>query len=309
MLRHKIIGIGEILCDIFPEARCPGGAPMNFCYHINQLGHEGILLSAISEDKIGQELHDFLVSHGLSTEGIQTQSKYPSGQVLVDVSEPDNPKYEILESVAWDYLKLSKTYHKLMKSASAIYFGTLSQRNINSRVVIHQILDEAPPKCLRVFDVNLKQKFYTREIIEISFLKANMVKMSLPETYKIAKLLKFEGEHSPEKIGKWLASAYNIQKIGITLGEDGCLLIERTPGGMHFLTEKIPGRKVKVCDAVGCGDGFTAAWVYGVLENWELRKQGEFANWLGSLIATRQGSCFPYSPKMREIIQKLTMME
>ena len=305
MQKQTILGIGEILCDIFPDHHCPGGSPMNFCFHINQLGHDGIICSAVGEDEIGQELLDFFSTHGLSTEGIQIHPKYPTGQSIIDVSVPDDPKFEVLKDVAWDYLKLTKTLQKLMNQASAIYYDTLGQRNATSRAVIHQVLDEAPQKCLRVFDVNFKQRFYTRESVEFSLMKANIVKMSLTEAHGVAEMLGYSAYTTLEDLAKWLISAYDIRQVCVTRGGDGCFLLERTPGGMHYVKADMPGMKIDLLDTVGCGDGFTAALIFARLQEWELAKQGEFANWIGSVIASSKGGSAPHPEKVKKLVRKM----
>lgn len=278
---------------------------MNFCFQAKELGAEAILCSAIGEDELGQELQAFFGANGLSTEGLQVSSQYPTGQSIIDVSRPDDPRFQILEDVAWDYLKLTKTLQKLMSRASAIYFDTLGQRHSVSRQVIHQVLDEAPPRCLRVFDVNFKQHYYTRESVEFSLMKSNIVKMSLEEAFTMADLLNFGGSRTQENIARWVSSAYHVQQVCITRGSDGCLLLERSPGGSHFTTIDSPGRQVKVRDTVGCGDGFAAALVFARLQEWEPRKQADFANCIGSLIATRQGGTSPLPEKTKKIISEM----
>lgn len=309
MEKLTILGIGEILCDIFTDHRCPGGSPMNFCFQINELGHDGIICSAVGDDDIGRELRDFFSAHGLSTEGIQVSTKHPTGRSIIDVSDPENPQFEVIEEVAWDYLRLTKTFQKLMNRAAAIYFDTLGQRHAVSREVIHQILDEAPPSCLRVLDMNFKQHYYTRETVEFSLMKANLVKLSLEEAFGTAELLNFGGERTLENIGKWVCSAYNVQQVCITRGGDGCLLLERSPGGSHFMVADVPGRKIKVCDTVGCGDGFTAALVFAKLQGWDLMKQGDFANCIGSIIATKKGGTSPLSEKVKGCVREMVEAE
>ena len=305
MQTNTILGIGEILCDIFPDHRCPGGSPMNFCFHVNQLGDRGIICSAVGDDDIGRELLAFFTAHGLSTEGIQVSPKYPTGRSIIDVSVPDDPQFEVVRDVAWDYMRLTKPLQTLMGRAAAIYYDTLGQRSAVSREVIHQVLDEMPAKCLRVFDVNFKQKFYTRETVEFSLMKANIVKLSLSEIYGAAELLGYTADKSLDGLAKWLISAYNIQQVCVTRGGDGCFLLERSPGGMGFLRADIPGREITLLDTVGCGDGFTAALVFARLQGWELTRQGEFANWIGSVIASSKGGCAAYSEKVREAIRKM----
>lgn len=307
-MKHTILGIGEILCDIFTDHRCPGGSPMNACFHVNQLGYEGVICSGVGDDDVGQFLLDFFTAHGLSTEGIQINTKYPTGKSIIDVSVPDDPKFEVLLDAAWDHLKLTKPLQKLMERASAIYYDTLGQRSPVSRTTIHQVLDEAPPKCLRVLDMNFKQDFYTRETVEFSLMKANIVKLSLEEAYGTAKMLGYTAYETLEDLAKWLISAYNIQQVCVTRGADGCFLVERTPGGMHYVKADVPGRKIELLDTVGCGDGFTAALTFAKLQGWELARQGEFANWIGSIIASSKGGCAAYPEKVKEMVRKMAEM-
>lgn len=277
-----IVGIGELLWDCFGDSRRPGGAPANFAYHAQQLGANGVVCSRVGTDDAGDELLAHLREHGCDTRFVQRDSHQPTGLVTVDASRPDHPIYTIHENVAWDALALSDEMAKLFTSAEAVCFGTLAQRSITSRNTIEKAIALCN-NALIVYDVNLRPPWYSADVIRNSLQRANVVKLNAEEAAKLAELLSLEGKNA-EPIGYELVKSYHLDLVCITRGADGCLLI--TP---DEIVDQ-PGKSITVVDAVGAGDAFTAALVYGLLKKAPLRAIASFANQVGAMIATRAGA-------------------
>jgi fructokinase len=278
-----VIGLGELLWDVFPDSRRPGGAPANVAFQSQQLGCRGLVASCVGEDEPGGELRVNLVERGLDTSLVQRDADHPTGRVTVDVSDPHHPRYTIHEDVAWDFLQPDENLMSAAREASAICFGTLAQRSPVSRETIHAVLDAAGSDCLIVFDVNLRQQWYDRERIERSLRQADIVKLNHEEAAVLSEMFGF-GVQEHRTIAAALQDRFNVDLVCITRAEKGCLLVNRDG------IADVPGRKVEVVDAVGAGDAFTAALIVTQLEGWPLQSAAEFANHVGGLVATRRGA-------------------
>ncbi|MDO4575785.1 MAG: carbohydrate kinase [Planctomycetia bacterium] len=291
-----ILGLGELLWDCFAEERRPGGAPANVAFQANQLGFRGVVCSRVGDDPLGHELFAFLHSCGLTTEGVQRDPRYPTGTVTVDTTQSDAPEYVIHENVAWDFLEFTDVLGALAAEASAVCFGTLAQRNVVTAQTMRELLDAVRPGCLKVYDVNLRQHFYQRDVVERSFHQANVVKLNEGEVNVVSRLLGFSEEPpAPIAFARWVCETYRVEQVCVTRGDRGCLLV--TP---DEVVDEI-GKPVAVVDTVGSGDAFTAALIYGVLEGFPLEKQAHFANAVGGLVATRRGGM----PDLKEELDAL----
>ncbi len=290
-----VVGLGEVLWDCFAESRLPGGAPANVAFHACQLGCRGIVCSRVGQDPLGDELLAFLVGQGLETDWVQRDRVHPTGTVTVDTSRPDHPRFIIHENVAWDALDFDAATEMLMGRAAAVCFGTLAQRSPGSRQTIQRTIRAVRPDCLVVYDVNLRQHFYDRERLEASLRAAAIVKLNAEEVIEIDKLL---GLDSPdqERFARALQERYGVDTVCITRGDRGCLLV-----GPDRIVDD-PGTPVRVADAVGAGDAFTAALILARLRRWPLESQASFANAVGALVASRPGAM----PLLREEFTRLT---
>jgi fructokinase len=289
-----VIGLGELLWDCFADSRRPGGAPANVAFQANQLGCRGIVCSRVGHDLLGDELVAFLAQQGLLTDGIQHDAEHPTGTVTVDTSEPSHPTYVIHEQVAWDYLQLDDSWKTLMAQASAVCFGTLAQRSPVSRETIQQALAITGPECLVVYDVNLRQKWYERSWVEQSLAKSRVVKLNGDEVGVLGPLLECDGT-DPVRFARTLQDRFGVEAVCITRAENGCLLVE----GAEVVD--VPGIRIHLVDAVGAGDAFTAALIYGRLQGWPLSAQASFANQVGALVASHPGAM----PMLREAFAAL----
>lgn len=278
-----VVGLGELLWDCFPDFRRPGGAPANVAFQANQLGCRGIVCSRVGSDAAGDELIAFLEQQHLTTDFVQRDGKLPTGRVTVDTSTPGSPEYVIHEDVAWDALQFDAGTESLMQQAAAVCFGSLGQRDPRSRETIHHCLDAVGESCLKVFDVNLRQSFYSREILERSLQDADVVKLNGDEIGVLRELgVLPAGDHGC--VAAAFQDRFGITLACITRGAKGCLLVEGNDSA------DVPGGDVPVVDAVGAGDAFTAAMIFGRLHAWPLEQTAEFANAVGALVTTRSGA-------------------
>jgi fructokinase len=281
--RHIVIGLGELLWDLFPTGKQLGGAPANFAYITSLLGDEGIPASRLGHDSLGVEAIRRLAELALTTEFIQQDADHPTGTVKVEVDRTGQPRFEISESVAWDFLQWTPQWQKLAQHADAICFGSLAQRSEQSRFTIGRFLLTSRKSAVRVFDVNLRQAFYTTQVLAESMKLATIVKLNHEELPKIMRLLELENR-GEEDSARNLLSSHGLKLVCVTRGNNGSLLVSPNERSEH------PGFKVKVADTVGAGDAFTAALVHGYLRGTPLAQINETANRVGAWVASQPGA-------------------
>lgn len=253
MDKKRILGIGEIVWDCLPGKKALGGAPVNFAYHAQQLGADSYPVSAVGNDELGEETIEACRSFGLRTDYLQRNS-LPTSRVLVELDDKGVPTYRILENVAWDALKATPDIIELAGGADAVCWGSLAQRSEGSRKAVLQILDAVPAGAMKVFDINLRQHYYSKEVIEASLERATVLKLN-EEELPVVMALTSLGDI--DAIVKHYSLDYLIYTCGAkdseVYGRDGLLSHLDTP-------------KVKVVDTVGAGDSFTAAFVSSILQ-------------------------------------------
>jgi fructokinase len=282
-----IVGLGELLWDLFPSGKQLGGAPANFAYITSLLGDVGIPVSRVGSDEHGREARQRLAELGLRAIFIQEDRAHPTGTVNVVMNDGQmndgQHRFEIRENVAWDFLEFSEVEAQLAAMADAVCFGSLAQRSSKSRTTILRFLQATRPEAVRVFDVNLRQNFYSKEILEQSMKLATIVKLNHEELPKIMRL--FEIEMSTEQdAARKLVALYGVKLVCVTRGAAGSLLVSAEECCPH------PGFKVKVADTVGAGDAFTAALVHGYLRGMSLAEINEKANRVGAWVAGQSGA-------------------
>jgi fructokinase len=292
-----VVGLGEVLWDVFPDSSRPGGAPANVAFQAGQLGVRGVVCSRVGRDRLGEELVGFLAGQGLSTDWIQRDAEHPTGTVTVDLSEPSHPSYVIHENVAWDFLAAGPAWVELMGRAAAVCFGTLAQRNKASRWAIYEALDATRPECLVVYDVNLRQQWYSREAIEPSLRRAKLVKLNDDEALVLAELFGLS-TRQPQDLAQFFQQQFGVTACCITRGAKGCLLVS----GDEQVDQ--PGLPVQVVDTVGAGDAFTAALIVGRLRGWAAPVQAAFANRVGGLVASRAGAMPPLREEFGQLLEE-----
>ncbi|MFZ0300007.1 MAG: carbohydrate kinase, partial [Candidatus Sulfotelmatobacter sp.] len=271
MSKHNIIvGLGELLWDLLPAGAQLGGAPANFAYITSLLGDKGIPASRLGQDSLGADAIRRLRELNLPTEFIQKDADHPTGTVKVEVDRAGQPRFEIAESVAWDFLEWTPQWQKLAQQADAACFGSLAQRSEESRITIRKFLQATRKSAVRVFDVNLRQDFYSIEVLAESMKLATIVKLSHEELPRIMSLFDLEIREEEASARKLLS--HEVKLVCVTRGSSGSLLVSADERSEH------PGFKVKVADTVGAGDAFTAALVHGHLRGTSLAQINETAN-------------------------------
>jgi fructokinase len=280
----QIVGLGEILWDLFPAGPQLGGAPANFAYITTLLGNRGIVASRVGADDLGQKATERLARLGVSTAAIQTDPTHPTGVVRVEVDRAGQPRFEIAEGVAWDFLEWTPAWKELAGGADAVCFGSLAQRCAATSATIRGFLRATRPGTVRIFDVNLRQRFFSREILSESVGLADIVKLNHEELPRIMELLGFSPGDEVSSARR-LAAEHQLKMVCVTRGPCGSLLV----AGDHSVAEH-PGYTVKVADTVGSGDAFTAALVNEYLQGSPLDQMNETANRVGAWVASQVGA-------------------
>lgn len=290
---RPVIGLGEILWDCFPDERRPGGAPANFAFHAGQLDLQGVILSRVGTDELGDEFIQYLSKHGLSDQYVQRDPEHPTGQVRVEFVDGD-PQYTFVDDVAWDYLEFTPETAVLCSKAAAICFGTLAQRNRDSQAMIYNCLRAAPVDAWKIYDINLRPPFYSKETIESSLLLANALKLNEDEVTYLA-----ENFGLPTEIEPFAAEVqryFGLKAVCITLGGDGCLLARGAEQSRQ------PGIPIEIVDTVGAGDSFTAAVAHGLVHQKSVAEIAAFANQVAALVASSAGAM----PDLKAEIAKIS---
>jgi fructokinase len=299
--KQTVVGLGELLWDLFPAGKQLGGAPANFAYITSLLGDDGIPASRLGRDDLGTEAIRRLGELGLSTEFIQQDANHPTGTVKVKVDPAGQPCFEIAQSVAWDFFDWTPPWHDLAQRTDAVCFGSLAQRSECSHDTIRKFLQSMRPGALRVFDVNLRQNFYSTQILAESMQLANVLKLNHEELPRIMRLFDLENRsevRGEENSSRRLLSSYDLDLVCITRGTNGSLLVSVDQCTEHH------GFKVKVADTVGAGDAFTAALVHGYLRGTPLAQINEAANRVGAWVASQPGAT--PAPKTGDLTQSLS---
>ncbi len=282
MTNKKIVtGIGELLWDVLPEGKKIGGAPCNFAFHARQAGCDSFVVSAVGNDPLGNEIRDGLQLLGVSDAFVQSCAA-PTGTVSVKLDSQGIPEYTIHENVAWDDIAWEEELLQLAQKSDAVCFGSLAQRNEKSRTSIHRFLNSVPDKCLKVFDINLRQTFFSAETIESALHQATVFKLNDDELKVIASLFSMGGDTETQLSN--LLKRFDLDYLAYTMGSGGSILLSRDE--VSFF--KAP--KVKVVDTVGAGDAFTAILTAGILKNSPLKEIHEKATNIAAFVCTQNGA-------------------
>jgi len=277
-----IVGLGEILWDMLPGGKVLGGAPANFAYHCSQLGGDSYVISAIGKDDPGCEILEKVEELNLPTEHLFIEERYPTSTVTVSLDAKGHPTYIIHKNVAWDYIPAEQGALDLISGADVICFGSLAQRSPISRKSIQSYLGQATEDCLRVFDINLRQNYYTREVLEKSLSYADVLKLNDEELLILTKLLSLNGTEND--LIKSLQKTYNLKLLALTRGGDGSTLYNGTERS-DYRTDT-----VNAVDTVGAGDSFTAAMAMAYLKELPLKDMHRIASELAAFVCTQKGA-------------------
>lgn len=281
--RNLVVGIGEALWDILPEGKKLGGAPANFAYHVSQFGLESMVVSAVGNDKLGYEMLDNLSEKKLNM--LIEEAQYPTGTVQVELDNEGIPCYDIKENVAWDNIPFTDKLKFIAEKTTAVCFGSLAQRNVVSRETINAFLSLIPNKkgIYKIFDINLRQGFYTKDILCRSMEQCNILKINDEELVTVSRLFGYPGIDLQDKCWILLAK-YNLEMLILTCGVNGSYVF--TPGNVSFVETP----KVEVADTVGAGDSFTAAFIAALLMKKSVREAHQFAVNVSAFVCTQNGA-------------------
>jgi fructokinase len=330
-MNFNVVGVGEILWDLLPTGPQLGGAPANFAYHAHALGAQAQVISRVGADDQGREIIRRFNQMGLPDAGVQIDPSNPTGTAQVEVSSDGLAHFTIQESVAWDHIALTSEALAIANAADAICFGTLAQRSYPSRHTIQQLIATTPADALKVFDINLRQQFYSRDVIEESLRQANVLKLNDDELPVLAEVLnppsstvsrscgadtpvrvlaaktpsartkpsaESKAEPQIEHQIEALAHTFNLRVVALTRGAKGSLLYQSL--GENQRWSNCESRSVEVVDTVGAGDAFTAALVMGLLVKMDLNEINSIANEVARYVCSQPGATPPLPPELAE---------
>ena len=283
MKNGMIVGMGEALWDVLPEGKKIGGAPANFAYNVSQFGLPSCVVSAVGDDPLGHEIIENFTEKELNL--LIAEVPYPTGVVNVEIDAAGVPQYDIKENVAWDNIPYTEELRDVARRTRAVCFGSLAQRNIVSRETVNAFLEDMPKDdgTLVVFDVNLRQSFYTPEILCNSMKRCNILKINDEELVTVSRMFGYPGIDLQDKC--WiLLGKYNLKMLILTCGINGSYVF--TPGNVSFQ----PTPKVDVADTVGAGDSFTAAFIAGIIKGLSVTEAHSLAVRTSAYVCTCQGA-------------------
>ena len=283
-LQQSVVCFGEILWDVLPTERKPGGAPMNVAYHLHKLGIKGLLVSALGDDEAGKDLLNFLNNIELSTDYIQICESEKTSQVLATVNDNYEVSYEIVYPVAWDKIVIKPIHQRMVTDSGAFVFGSLASRDSVSRETLFKMLEFAKYK---VFDVNLREPHYSKELITQLLQQADLVKLNIVELMLLSGWYNSSSSTEAEAVDT-LLSRFPISELIVTKGSKGA----------SYYTSQFrfdyPAYATQVADTIGSGDAFLAAFLAMKLRNEPLEATLDYAVAMGAFITSHSGACPPY---------------
>lgn len=280
-MKQYIVGLGEALWDVLPEGAKLGGAPANFAYHVGQFGHNAFAVSALGKDELGEKTLQEFDSKELKY--IMPRVPFPTGTVDVTLDTNGVPSYNIKTGVAWDNIPFTPEIEEAARNCKAVCFGTLAQRNEASHQTIQRFLDATPKDCLKIYDINLRQNFYSKELIIENLKKANMLKINEEELVILSEMFGYP-ELDVENQCWLLLGKYDLDMLVLTCGTNGSYVF--VPGQMSFLMTP----KVRVADSIGAGDSFTGAFTAAILAGQPIEKAHKLAVEVSAYICTQNGA-------------------
>ncbi len=281
-----VAGIGELLWDVFPTGKRAGGAPINFVYHATQMGAEGYAISAVGNDVFGTEILQKLEENGI--EHCIARVPYPTGSVMVELNN-GVPNYTIIEDVAWDHIPLTDEAIHIVKGADAVCFGTLAQRSLHSRTTLMALLSFVREEAIRFFDINLRQHYYSPELIQTLLKQTDMFKINDEELGVLQPM--FGLKHDTDASCRELLQRYGLRCVILTAGAEYSTIYTKDE------QSTITTPKVRVVDTVGAGDSFSGAFVYAVLTGKTLAEAHRTAVDTAAFVCMREGAWPPYDRK------------
>ena len=280
-MKRLVVGLGEVLWDMLPEGRKIGGAPVNFAYHAGQFGIDTMAVSAIGNDKLGEDT--IAEMNGKHLNHIFPSVPYPTGSVQVSLDEKGVPAYDIKENVAWDNIPFTNEIESVARSCRAVCFGSLAQRNAVSRNTIRKFIESTPSGCIRIFDINLRQNFYTRNVIHDSLEHCNILKINDEEIMLVSRMFNYDSSNI-ENVCRTIMEDFSLEMVILTCGTKGSYIF--TKGGVSFM----PTPKVNVADTVGAGDSFTGSFCAAILRGLPVAEAHKKAVEVSAYVCTQNGA-------------------
>ena len=280
-MKRLIVGLGEVLWDMLPEGRKIGGAPVNFAYHAGQFGIDTMAVSAIGNDKLGEDT--IAEMNGKHLNHIFPSVPYPTGSVQVSLDEKGVPAYDIKENVAWDNIPFTNEIESGARSCRAVCFGSLAQRNAVSRNTIRKFIESTPSGCIRIFDINLRQNFYTSNVIHDSLELCNILKINDEEIMLVSRMFNYDSSNI-ENVCRTIMEDFSLEMVILTCGTKGSYIF--TKGGVSFM----PTPKVNVADTVGAGDSFTGSFCAAILRGLPVAEAHKKAVEVSAYVCTQNGA-------------------
>lgn len=280
-MKNYIVGLGEILWDVLPEGKKLGGAPANFAYHASQFGMNGLAVSAIGRDSLGDEILDQLSGKNLHYQ--LEKVEFPTGTVQVTLDKNGIPNYDICQGVAYDNIPWTPDMEAIAKETQAVCFGTLAQRDAVSRSTILQFLDAMPVDSVKIYDINLRQHWYSKEIIEDSLQRSTILKINDEELVVVREMM---GQQALDTVEfcRYLLDTYALKLVILTCGVEGSYVVTAN----ECLFQGTP--KVEVADTVGAGDSFTSAFCVAYLKQLPLAQAHKLAVDVSAYVCTQSGA-------------------
>ncbi len=278
-------GIGELLWDILPDGRKLGGSPMNVAYHCQAAGIKSAVVSAIGNDKSGSDILEQVQEKEITRDYIQICKSSPTSTVSVTLNQ-GIPDFTIHPDVAWDEIQWNDNLESLAKSIDAAAFGSLSQRNSVSRLSIHSFLKSMKPESLRVFDINLRQQFHSKELLKETLELSNILKINDEELPVLAKYVNIKGTVKEQL--QALIDRYSLNLVAYTMGSEGSWLLTKDDLSV------MQAPKVKIADTVGAGDAFTGVMIAGLLKGKKLEAIHQEATEIAAWVCSEEGGTPTY---------------
>lgn len=280
-MKRLVVGLGEVLWDMLPEGRKIGGAPVNFAYHAGQFGIDTMAVSAIGNDKLGEDT--IAEMNGKHLNHIFPSVPYPTGSVQVKLDEKGVPAYDIKENVAWDNIPFTNEIESVARSCRAVCFGSLAQRNAVSCNTIRKFIESTPSGCIRIFDINLRQNFYTSNVIRDSLEHCNILKINDEEIMLVSRMFNYDSSNI-ENVCRTIMEDFSLEMVILTCGTKGSYIF--TKGGVSFM----PTPKVNVADTVGAGDSFTGSFCAAILRGLPVAEAHKKAVEVSAYVCTQNGA-------------------
>lgn len=287
-MNSTIVAYGETLWDLLPTGPVLGGAPLNFAYRANSLGHRSIIVSRLGRDDLGQKARKQIVSLDMDDTCLQWDDTNPTGTVEIYFDENKNPDYTIIENVAYDNIEFSANLENIVERADCICFGTLAQRNKISRRALQRLLSKFSGR-FRLLDINLRKNCYSDETIESSLEQANILKLNGEELTVLVDLLGLQGDSAPDQAEHLLQHA-GLEYCVVTLGAEGAFALSNRGEKIYS-----PGYRVELVDPCGSGDGFAAGFIHALHDGQSLKQACRLGNALGAMVAQQEGATQPIS--------------